>query len=456
MNNIPEFSVSEFSRNIKRVVEDAFGYVRIRGEISGFKKSTVGHVYFSLKDEFSLISAVCFRNVANLINFEIGDGLEVVASGQVTTYEGRSNYQIIVDKIEIAGVGALMQAIEKRKQKLLEEGLFDQKHKKLLPVWPEVIGVITSPTGAVIEDILHRIENRFPTQVLVYSSAMQGKTAALEVIAGIKYFNNRHAVNPDVIIIARGGGSFEDLLPFNDENLAREVFKSKIPIVSAIGHETDTTIIDFVSDLRAPTPSAAAELITPLLNGFKDSVTNFEKRLKNYFANLTLVKSNNLEALAKFIIHPNKLIDLKLDRLKDLEYKITTAIFDNIKNKEQRLAMIGGIISRPSDFISSHLQKLQFLIKNLTQEAWIIIKSSHDRISLAEKLLVSYDYKMVLKRGYALIKNSDGELISSFSKLKNNQIISIEMSDGEFDAAVFSGAKELVKKGDDDQNNLLF
>ena len=285
---------------------------------------------------------------------------------------------------------------------------------------------------------------------------MQGKTAALEVIAGIKYFNNRHAVNPDVIIIARGGGSFEDLLPFNDENLAREVFKSKIPIVSAIGHETDTTIIDFVSDLRAPTPSAAAELITPLLNGFKDSVTNFEKRLKNYFANLTLVKSNNLEALAKFIIHPNKLIDLKLDRLKDLEYKITTAIFDNIKNKEQRLAMIGGIISRPSDFISSHLQKLQFLIKNLTQEAWIIIKSSHDRISLAEKLLVSYDYKMVLKRGYALIKNSDGELISSFIKLKNNQIISIEMSDGEFDAAVFSGAKELVKKGDDDQNNLLF
>ena len=456
MNNIPEFSVSEFSRNIKRVVEDAFGYVRIRGEISGFKKSTVGHVYFSLKDEFSLISAVCFRNAANLINFEIGDGLEVVASGQVTTYEGRSNYQIIVDKIEIAGVGALMQAIEKRKQKLLEEGLFDQKHKKSLPAWPAVIGVITSPTGAVIEDILHRIENRFPTQVLLYPSAMQGKTAALEVIAGIKYFNNRNVINPDVIIIARGGGSFEDLLPFNDENLAREVFKSKIPIVSAIGHETDTTIIDFVSDLRAPTPSAAAELITPLLNGFKDSVTNFEKRLKNYFANLTLVKSNNLEALAKFLIHPNKLIDLKLDRLKDLEYKITTALFDNIKSKEQRFVMIDSIISRPSDFVSSHLQKLQFLIKNLTQAASIIIKSSYDRISLAEKLLVSYDYKMVLKRGYALIKNSDGELISSLSKLKNNQIISIEMSDGEFDAAVLSGAKELVKKSDDDQNNLLF
>lgn len=460
MSNIPEFSVSEFSRNIKRVVEDAFGYIRIRGEISGFKKSTAGHIYFSLKDasgdDSALITAVCFRNAANLINFEIGDGLEVVASGQVTTYEGRSNYQIIVEKIEIAGIGALMQAIEKRKQKLLEEGLFDPKHKQPIPAWPNVIGVITSPTGAVIEDILHRVENRFPTHVLLYPSAMQGKTAAVEVIAGIRYFNRKHDINPDVIIIARGGGSFEDLLPFNDENLAREVFKSKIPIVSAIGHETDTAIIDFVSDLRAPTPSAAAELVTPVLSEFKHLIANLEKRLANYFANLSAVKLSNLESLAKFIIHPNKLIDAKLSRLRDLEYKIRTAPINNIRNKEQKLAMLSSFISRPPSFIAEHLQKLQFLIKNLSQSASAILKSSLDQISLAEKLLVSYDYKAVLKRGYALIKNSKGELISSAHKIKNNQIITIEMSDGEANAVTISGSKQLIKKSDNSDNNLLF
>jgi len=456
MNNIPEFSVSEFSRNIKKVVEDAFGYIRIRGEISGFKKSSAGHIYFSLKDESALITAVCFRNLANLINFEVGNGLEVVASGQVTTYEGRSNYQIIVDKIEIAGIGALLQAIEKRKQKLLEEGLFDPKHKKAIPAWPAVIGVITSATGAVIEDILHRIENRFPTQVLLYPSAMQGKTAAAEVIAGIKYFNRKHIVNPDVIIIARGGGSFEDLLPFNDENLAREVFKSKIPIVSAIGHETDTTIIDFVSDLRAPTPSAAAELVTPVLSEFKHLIINFERRLGNYFSNLVAVKLGKLESLAKSLIHPNNLIDTKLSRLGDLEYKIKSTLLDNIKNKEQKFVMFCSFISRPSNFIPLHLQKLQFLVTNLSQSAAAILKSGYDQIFLVEKLLISYDYKMVLKRGYALIKNSNQELISSIGEIKNNQIINIEMSDGETSAVTISGAKKLIKKSDSNQSNLLF
>ena len=301
-SNILEFTVSQFSQNIKRLIEDNFGYVKINGEISGLKKASSGHWYFSLKDNTSLINAICFKNVAQLIAFEVSDGLEVSIFGRVTTYEGRSNYQIIVEKITIAGIGALLEAINKRKQKLLEEGLFDAIHKKPLPFFPKKIAVITSKTGAVLQDIINRISARCPTHILLYPSLMQGNQAAIEVIAGIKFLNKLPiAKRPQLIIIARGGGSFEDLLPFNDEDLVRAVFNSEIPIISAIGHETDTSLIDLVSDLRAPTPTAAAEIATPVLDDLVQKINYLDQRIFGLISKNFDKKTYDLQNLKKYL-----------------------------------------------------------------------------------------------------------------------------------------------------------
>src|SRR3989338_11949 len=302
MFNVPEFSVSEFSASIKRVVEDAFGYVKIRGEISGFKRASSGHLYFSLKDENAILSAICFKNMADSIDFEVADGLQIVASGQITTYGGRSNYQIIVEKIEIAGIGAILAMIEKRRQKLAAEGLFDVEHKKEIPFFPKKIGVITSPTGAVIQDILHRVEARCPCHITLYPVVVQGKEAAVQIIKAIKYFDKLKNENrPDVLIIARGGGSFEDLLPFYDEDLVRAIFACEIPVISAIGHETDIMMIDFVADLRAPTPSAAAEMATPILSELQESIKYFSQRISSAKTRIFSQKSQEIEVLTKYL-----------------------------------------------------------------------------------------------------------------------------------------------------------
>ena len=439
LSNIPEFSVSEFSRNIKRIIEDAFGYVKIRGEISGLKKATSGHIYFALKDEQSLISAVCFRNMAQAIEFEAKDGMEVVASGRVTIYEGRSNYQIIVEKLEIAGIGAILESIEKRRQKLFIEGLFDQKYKKKLPRFPKIIAVITSPTGAVIEDIINRITNRFPTNLLLYPVLVQGKTAASEIIAAIKYFNHQSESKktpPDVIIIARGGGSFEDLLPFNDEELVRAVFASAIPIISAIGHETDTTLIDYVSDLRAPTPSAAAEIATPVLNDFKILLNNLEKRLNNYALNLLLNQKNKLENLAKYLIHPKKLLQQIEQKISELEKRAATSLNQRLNNKEKDLKLAANLLISPDKILSNYQKQLQNLAKNLSQNLQNQLQNRQNKISWAEKLLISYDYKRVLKRGYALVRDVNNQVISTISHIQNDQKINVEMQDGKINAIV--------------------
>ncbi|MGI9486331.1 MAG: exodeoxyribonuclease VII large subunit, partial [Geminicoccaceae bacterium] len=245
--NIAEFTVSELSGALKRTIEDAYGYVRVRGEISGFKRAASGHLYFALKDEKALIDGVCWRGTAGKLGFQPEDGLEVVASGRITTYAGRSKYQIIIDRLEPAGAGALMALLEERKKKLAEEGLFDRERKRALPFLPDVIGVVTSPTGAVIQDILHRLGERFPRHVLLWPVAVQGDKAKDEIAAAIEGFNRLPAdgvtPRPDVLIVARGGGSLEDLWAFNEEIVVRAAAASEIPLISAVGHETDTTLI---------------------------------------------------------------------------------------------------------------------------------------------------------------------------------------------------------------------
>src|SRR6186713_2865137 len=267
--NAPEFTVSELSSALKRTVEDAYGHVRVRGEISGFRgPHSSGHCYFALKDESAKIEAVIWKSALYRMRFKPQEGLEVIATGKLTTYPGSSKYQIVIEALEPAGIGALMALMEERKRKLAAEGLFDEARKQLLPWLPEVIGVVTSPTGAVIRDILHRLADRFPRHVLLWPVAVQGENAAAQVVAAIRGFNSLvpggPVPRPDLIIVARGGGSLEDLMAFNEEAVVRAAAASRIPLISAVGHETDTTLIDFTSDRRAPTPTAAAEMAVPV------------------------------------------------------------------------------------------------------------------------------------------------------------------------------------------------
>src|ERR1700678_4301977 len=281
--NIPEWTVSELSAALRRTVEDTYGHVRVRGEISGFRGThSSGHAYFALKDEGAGIDAVIWRGVFGRMRIKPEEGLEVIATGRVTTYPGRSTYQIVIETLEPAALGALMALLEQRKQKLAAEALFDEARKQLLPYLPDVVGVVTSPTGAVIRDILHRLAERFPRHVLVWPVRVQGEGAAEEIAAAIRGFNalpeGGAIPRPDLLIVARGGGSIEDLWSFNEEIVVRAAAESMIPLISAVGHETDVTLIDFASDRRAPTPTAAAEMAVPVRSELLSQVMDFERR----------------------------------------------------------------------------------------------------------------------------------------------------------------------------------
>ncbi len=439
--NIPQFSVAEFSKAIKLTIENAFGYVKISGEITGFKRASSGHLYFNLKEENAVLTAVCFRNQANAIDFEIGDGLQICASGKITSYEGRSNYQIIVDKIEIAGIGAILEMIEKRRKKLAEEGLFDAVYKKKLPFFPKIIGVITSETGAVIEDIKHRISNRCPLNLLLYPSAVQGDKASREIIAGIKYFNGLKINRPEIIIIARGGGSFEDLLPFNDEDLVREVFKSEIPIISAVGHETDFTLIDFVADVRAPTPTAGAEFATPVLEDLKNNFKNLEKNINNSIDNFFSKNLTALRNLERNLLSPQKFLENSQQKIINFSEKIEYLAKNFLENnflKIQKIAI-------KSDFIFERIkisqQKIFYNFEAIKKNIENNLIQKNIRLEGFASTIKSCNYQQMLERGFAVLKDKNNRLITSCEDLKNQQKFTIKMHDGE----VLANPNEVVK-----------
>lgn len=442
--NIPEFSVAEFSRTIKRLVEDAFGYVRIKGEVSGFKRAASGHLYFTLKEGESTLSAVCFRNMAQAIDFEVADGLQLVASGRITTFDGRSNYQIIVEKLEVAGIGAIMEMIEKRRQRLLEEGLFDEAHKKKIPFFPKKIAVITSPTGAVIEDIKHRIEARCPTHVMLYPASVQGQKAAQEIMAGIRFFNNLAATKkPDVLIIARGGGSFEDLLCFNDEDLVRAVFKSEIPVISAIGHETDVTLIDYVSDLRAPTPTAAAELVTPVLLQLQNQLNFAQEKLENLPKNFLAQRFLQLSNLQRYMISPAKIVQQMQEKFLTLTKNFTIFSTEILAKKNQQLAVLKISNDLLLEKISSENKKVESAIRSVKSQLNEFLNKEEKHLQSLEKLLISNHYREILKRGFCVIKDEKNYLISSVQQVSIKQNLTIEMYDGALQAEALSNAKFL-------------
>ncbi|MBL6785298.1 MAG: exodeoxyribonuclease VII large subunit [Rickettsiales bacterium] len=472
-DNIIEYSVSEISRSIKSVIESGFGLVKIRGEISNLKFHQSGHVYFNLKDENSVINGVCFKNVASTLKVRPEEGLEVVALGKVTTYSGRSNYQIIVTSLEVGGIGSLMALFEKRKKELLKKGYFDIKHKKQIAKFPDKIYVITSETGAVIKDILHRIEARYPLTVCLAPVKVQGHGAEIEISNTIKLINEiADKKLKNTIIIARGGGSIEDLWCFNEEIIVKSVFDSEIPIISAIGHETDTTLIDYVADLRAPTPTAAAELATPEKSQLQKIINDKQSRInsslmqiiKNYFLKISFLSdkiSQNERILNEKLQKTDDIVDyLHLsirNKLKFLTLKYDSVTFklrtpkqiiqyyyekiDNLcnflnqkaknitNNKANKLNYIS--INKYSYYnkISNNFRKADELDKKLTKSLLTKIDLESKNLSSLSKLMDSLSYKNVLKRGFSIIRDENNKILTNKEELKINKDIEIEFYD---------------------------
>ena len=394
MKNIPEFSVSEITSLTKNILEENFDRVRIRGEVSKIKENK-GHLYFSLKDENFVLNAICWSSAVPLLQVFPEEGMEVVAEGKITTYakSSISSYQIKVDQIELQGEGALLKLIEQRKKKLQAEGYFNEEHKKPIPFIPNKIGIITSPTGAVIMDIINRVQDRYPTHLLIYPISVQGNKSAGEIIEGIEFFNKK--INVDTIIIARGGGGVEDLLSFNDENVVKAAFASKIPIISAIGHETDFTLLDFVADYRASTPTAAAERAVPEKNNLIEKIFALHKQLISSFNLFLKEKDKNIYQLAKSLN------------------------INNLKN----------FIREKKDKIKSYEKSLVNLLKDKFKYFQLNLNNIFSRLN-------SLDTNKILKRGFSIIRDINNNVIYKKNHAHKNADIIIELSDGKIKAKI--------------------
>ncbi len=409
--NLPEpFSVSELSQKIKRTLEGDFEYVRVRGELSKVKIHTSGHLYTDLKDADAVINAVCWRGTVGRLAVRPEEGLEVVCTGKITTYPLRSNYQLVIETMELAGQGALLKMLEERRKKLEAEGLFAPSRKKPIPFLPRRIGVITSATGAVIRDILHRLGDRFPVHVLVWPATVQGPSTVREVVAGLEAFNALpDDLRPDVLIVARGGGSLEDLMPFNEEAIVRAVAASAIPVISAVGHETDTTLIDHAADRRAPTPTAAAEMAVPVRADLIATIGIQNQRLQNTLMSRLKHLASELRALRAGLGDPQNILQTQSQRLDFAGLQAQQALKNIVAREQQNLTRAQGRLRHPGDLLSLSVQKL----KSLSQ------------------LLESYSYKNVLARGFALVLDPGGQVVASAAKASKTDALRLVFADGE-------------------------
>ncbi len=400
------FSVTEISVALKNTLEKIFGYVRIKGEISGLKLHTSGHLYFSLKDKDSLLDAICWRGTLSKFSLTPTDGMEVICQGRITTYGARSKYQIIVDHMEVAGVGELLALLEERKKKLAAEGLFDISRKKKLPFLPSTIGIITSPTGAVIEDILHRLKERFPLHVLLWPVTVQGENAAQEVTQAIEGFNALPS-KPDLLIVARGGGSLEDLWAFNEECVVRAAANSEIPLISAIGHETDTTLLDYVADRRAPTPTAAAEMAVPVLKDLLETIHTNTYRLRNGILKTLRHAEVLLQSHTRGLISPQRILETKQQLLDDYLERLTVSLGNKKMTSQSRLTFLAHRLSQIS-----------------------VSKAQETKFRELSLLLESYSYTKTLERGFVLVKTPEGTPITSTKNLQPKDTAILQFFDG--------------------------
>ncbi len=475
VTNALEWSVSDLSGALKRTVEDQFGFVRVRGEISGYRGPVAsGHAYFSLKDESARIDAVVWKGVLGRLRTKPQEGLEVIATGKVTTFPGKSSYQIIIDAIEPAGLGALMALLEERRRRLAAEGLFDEARKQFIPYLPEVIGVITSPTGAVIRDILHRLEDRFPRRVLVWPVRVQGETSGAEVAAAIRGFNalppGGAIPRPDVLIVARGGGSLEDLMSFNDEAVVRAAAASDIPLISAVGHETDWTLIDQAADLRAPTPTAAAEKVVPVRIDLVAAVGGLDRRRQAAIARAIDQRRQGLRAAARALPSRDTLLNLPRQRLDLATARLPAALRANAREHERRLLGLARRLQArsPQMRLAIAIREVKSLNQRLTFARQTILRAEEKRIAAERQALArlsdralralrtlldrqgtrfvatvqvfeSMNYKAVLRRGFAIVRTVDKESLRSVAGALPGAALTVELADGEFAVTVNGG-----------------
>lgn len=498
-SNVAEYSVSEISGALKRTVEDTFSHVRVRGEISGYRgPHSSGHAYFALKDERARIEAVIWRGSMGRIKFRPEEGMEVIATGKLTTYPGSSKYQIVIEQMEPAGAGALMALLEERKQRLGREGLFDADRKQLLPFMPRTIGVVTSPTGAVIRDIIHRITDRFPLHVLVWPVRVQGDTTGEEVSRAVNGFNSAYfgqqLPRPDVIIVARGGGSLEDLWGFNDENVVRAVANSHIPVISAVGHETDWTLIDLAADMRAPTPTGAAEMAVPVRADLQAHIASHGARLAAAMTRLIDRRRESYRALQRALPSTDQLLALPRRRFDEAGSRLGRALlistmqkrarFDGLKRhlsprllnqqireRKLQLRQLNQRLPRGLSLKARHSRNLlQQILTRLNSDLilrrshqWTInlealqrrsdqamrhrLEKYHNRSQELARLMETLSHTSVLKRGFAIVLNDQGLPVKAAGSVQSGSNLTLRFHDGDISAiATGAGAQALVSK----------
>jgi exodeoxyribonuclease VII large subunit len=483
--NVPVRTVSELGQALKRTVEDAYGLVRVRGEISQPKRHTSGHVYMRLKDEGAVLEAVCWKGTAARLAVRPEEGLEVIATGRLTTYPGRSQYQLVVEQVELAGEGALLKMLEERRRRLAAEGLFDAERKRPLPFLPDVIGVVTSPTGAVIRDILHRLEDRFPRRVLVWPVAVQGEGAAAQVAAAVRGFDaiapGGPVPRPDVLIVARGGGSLEDLMAFNEEVVVRAAADCRIPLISAVGHETDTTLIDFAADRRAPTPTAAAEMAVPVRAQLVEQVLDDGRRLYGAVARMLEERRVRAEGLARGLGDPRRLIEDAERRLDDRAERLELCARAYLDKRAARVAELGARLRHPKEVLVQAEGRLDAAVRALSAAMRTVLVAERGRldrttarlrvrplaakaeqlerdadalatrmdrayaaavdgagarVATAARVLESLSYRAVLGRGYAVVADADGTPVTSAAEAGPGRAVRLVFHDGERGATV--------------------
>jgi len=493
-SNAPDWTVSELSGALKRTVEDAFGHVRVRGEISGYRgPHSSGHAYFCLKDTNARLDAVVWKGTLSRLKLRPEEGLEVVATGRITTFPGKSSYQIVIDQLEFAGAGAIMAMLDERKRRLAAEGLFAAERKRRPPFLPRVIGVVTSPTGAVIRDILHRLSDRFPRHVLVWPVRVQGDTCGDEVSAAIRGFNALEPggpiPRPDVIIVARGGGSLEDLLGFSDESVVRAAAESAIPLISAVGHETDVTLIDFASDMRAPTPTAAAEMAVPVRGELIAAVESCGARLVGALARAGERRRSELRALGRLLPSADALLAVPRQRLDVAGQRLPRALKTNADKHRLQLVKVAtrlspqtlaadivrrrerlnSVTARLPRSLAANTAKHRLRLARVERAFELTAQAQFNRRERAverldgllerlrrcqrqqaservrrlqgvAKLLGALSYKGVLDRGFALVRDADGSPVHRADAVTAGQALEIEFRDGRVAAVAGSAA----------------
>jgi exodeoxyribonuclease VII large subunit len=467
-SNLPEFTIAELTGALKRTIEGEFGMVRVRAEIGKVMVPRSGHVYLTLKDDSCTLESVIWKGQLPRLMVRPEQGMEVICTGRLTIYGSRSQYQMVIEQMELAGEGAILKMLEERRRRLAAEGLFEAARKRALPFLPRVIGVVTSPTGAVIRDILHRLSDRFPRHVLVWPVAVQGESAAGQVAAAIEGFNSLpkdgRVPRPDLLIVARGGGSLEDLMPFNEEIVVRAAAASAIPLISAVGHETDTTLIDFASDRRAPTPTAAAEMAVPVRAELLSRVLDCSRRLEAGTARLFTEHRTRLDALRRGLGDPARLIETAMQRLDDRGERLDRAALGRVERCRGRLAELGARLPHPRRQVAETARHLAQLGDRLTacgtrlphrpaerfhalsgrfgpEPVQRALADRTARLAAAGRLLESYSYVDVLRRGYALVLDpATGHALGSAQEATPGRAVSIRFQDGEA-PAVIGGSK---------------